>query len=141
MKTEIKTTDLKLTKHIKATPEQVYDVWIDAKSPGGPWFGAAKTILNATVDGLFYVAGVHDGKLYPHYGRFVTLERGKTIEHTWMSESTKGLDTTVKLTFTAKDGGTQVELVHLGVPDDEQGRAHTEGWEFVLGCIADRFAR
>lgn len=141
MKTELKTIDLKLTKHVKATPEQVYDVWIDAKSPGGPWFGAAHVVLNATVGGLFYLCPEHEGKRWPHFGRFVTLERGKTIEHTWMSESTKGLETTVKLTFTAKDGGTQVELVHLGVPDDEQGRGHQEGWDYVLGCIVERFAR
>jgi hypothetical protein len=33
--------------------QNVFDVWIDPKSPGGPWFGAERVILNPVVDGLF----------------------------------------------------------------------------------------
>jgi uncharacterized protein YndB with AHSA1/START domain len=55
-------TDLTVTKTIPATPEEVYDVWIDPKSPGGPWYGATKVIVDVAVDGLFYIALGHEGK-------------------------------------------------------------------------------
>ena len=84
----MQTTEIIVTRTIPATPEEVYDVWIDPKSPGGPWFGATKVIVNVVVDGLFYLAVGHESKMWPHYGRFTKLERPKIVEHTWMSEST-----------------------------------------------------
>lgn len=34
----ITTTELTVKRTIPATPAEVYDVWLDAKSPGSPWF-------------------------------------------------------------------------------------------------------
>ena len=48
--------DINLSRTVNATPEQVFNVWLDAKSPGGPWFGAERVILHPEVDGLFYHA-------------------------------------------------------------------------------------
>ncbi len=136
-----KTTELTLTRTISATPAEVYDVWLDAESPGGPWFGVARAILDATVDGLFYHAVSHEGRAWAHYGRFVALDRPRRIEHTWVSEATRGLESIVSLTFTPEGEGTKVTLRHSGVPDDELGRQHADGWGFVLGSIEDRFAK
>jgi hypothetical protein len=36
---------------------------------------------------------------------------------------------------------TRVTLRHAGVPDDDFGRQHREGWAYVLGAIEDRFAK
>jgi uncharacterized protein YndB with AHSA1/START domain len=137
----MKQTDLTLTRTVKATPAEVYDVWIDPKSPGGPWFGSTRLIFEAKIDGLFYQGFVHDGRDQAHYGRFVALERGRRIEHTWVSEATRGIETTVTLTFEETPKGTLVTLKHTGVPDDEQGRQHADGWGFVLGSIEQRFAK
>lgn len=135
---KLKTTDLECTRQIpNATPEEVYDVWIDPACPGGPWHGSTKVVLAAKVDGLFYTSLVHDGARYSHYGLFTQLERGKVVQHTWVSQGTKGLESVVTTTFEPKDGGTFVTLRHTGVPDDDEGRMHVEGWNFVLGCLAE----
>jgi DNA-binding transcriptional ArsR family regulator len=60
-------TDLTVSRTIPATAERVFDVWINPKSPGGPWFGADRVILNPVVDGLFYLAVKHEGRTWPHY--------------------------------------------------------------------------
>ncbi|MBV9888235.1 MAG: SRPBCC domain-containing protein [Acidobacteria bacterium] len=131
----MQTTEITVTRTIPASPEEVYDVWIDPKSPGGPWFGATKVIVNVAVDGVFYLAVGHEAKMWPHYGRFVKLDRPNVVEHTWMSESTKGLESVVTLTLDRQGAGTLVTLRHSGVPDDEAGRKHKEGWDWVLSML------
>jgi uncharacterized protein YndB with AHSA1/START domain len=136
----MKLTDLSVTRLIPASPAEVYDVWIDPKSPGSPWFGADRVIVNVALDGLFYIAVKHEGRTWPHYGRFLRLERPQRVEFTWMSEATKGVESIVRVTFEARGDQTEVTLVHSGVPDDELGRQHKDGWTWALSMLAERFA-
>jgi uncharacterized protein YndB with AHSA1/START domain len=110
------------------------------KSPGGPWFGSDRVLLNPVVDGLFYLGVKHEGRTWPHYGRFLKIDRPRLVEYTWMSEATKGLESVVSVTFQSRAGETEVNLRHSGVPDDEMGRQHKEGWDWVLSMLAERFA-
>ena len=135
----MKTTDITVARTIPAPAAEVFDVWIDASSPGGPWFGAERVILNAVVDGLFYFAVKDGAKRWAHYGRFLRVERPRLVEYTWMSEATKGLETVVSVAFDARDGETDVTLRHTGVPDDEFGRQHQDGWGWILSALAERF--
>lgn len=134
-------TEITITRMIPATPEEVYDVWVDPKSPGGPWHGAARLIVNPVVDGLFYFAVNHEGRVWPHYGRFVKLERPKLVEYTWMSEATKGAESTVTFTLEKQGADTKVTLRHAGVPDDALGRQHKDGWEWILGALANALSK
>jgi uncharacterized protein YndB with AHSA1/START domain len=135
----MKLSDITVTRTIPASPEEVFDVWIDPKSPGGPWFGAERTILNPAVDGLFYFAVKLEGRTWPHYGRFLRIDRPHDIEYTWVSEATKGVESVVAVKFESRANQTEVTLRHSGVPDDEMGRQHKEGWAWVLSMVAERF--
>jgi uncharacterized protein YndB with AHSA1/START domain len=135
----MKLIDLTVTRATPARVENVFDVWIDPKSPGGPWYGAERVIVDPAPDGLFYLGVKHEGRAWPHYGRFVRIERPSVVEHTWMSEGTQGLETIVTVTFEPRGDQTQVTLRHCGVPDDEMGRRHEEGWAWVLSMLAERF--
>lgn len=141
MPTMPKTIELKLTRTVHASPAEVFDVWIDSKSPGSPWFGAAKAILQPVVDGLFYHSVQFEGQGWAHYGRFLVLDRPHRIEHTWVSRATCGLESVVKLTFEPTGDQTRVNLQHTGVPDDSMGRQHREGWGYVLDSVVGRFSR
>ena len=136
----MKLIDITVTRLIPAPAEKVFDVWIDPKSPGGPWFGGERVILNAVVDGLFYFAVKYEGRIWPHYGRFVLIERPNQVEYTWMSEATNGLESVVAVTFQPRGDQTEVILRHSGIPDDEMGRGHEEGWTGVLSMLAERLA-
>ena len=46
---------------------------MNPKSPGGSWVGAERVILDPVVDGLFYIAVKHEGRIWPHYGRFLKM--------------------------------------------------------------------
>lgn len=135
----MKLIDITVTRVIAAAAENVFDVWIDPKSPGGPWYGAERVILNPVVNGLFYFAVKHEGRTWPHYGRFVRIERPHRVEYTWVSEATKGVESIVDVTFERRGDQCEVTLRHSGVPDDEMGRQHQEGWTLVLSMLAERF--
>jgi uncharacterized protein YndB with AHSA1/START domain len=135
----MKLIDITVTRSIPAAVDDVFDVWMDPKSPGGPWFGAGRLIFNPAVDGLFYLTVTHEGRTWPHYGRFIRMERPHEVEYTWVSEGTQGVESIVAVTFSAQGDGTEVTLRHSGVPDDEMGRKHQEGWTWVLSMLAQRF--
>ena len=135
------TFDLTVSRTVPASPAEVFDVWLDPKSPGGLWYGVERVLLNPTVDGLFYHAVQHEGRSWAHYGRFLRLERGQTIEHTWVSEATRGLESIVTITLAARDGATEVTLHHANLPDDDLGHSHQGGWTWYLDMLTKRFEK
>ena len=134
-------TNVVISRKIPATPNEIFDAWTDRQHPGGPWFGLNRVILNPVVDGLFFHAVEHEGKSWPHYGRFVTLDRPHKIQHTWMSEATKGLESVVTITLIQTGNDTELTLEHSGIPDDEMGRRHQDGWTWLLSMLAQRFEK
>lgn len=95
----MKLTEINVSRMIPAPQANVFDVWMDPESPGGPWFGAIRTIMNPFVDGLFYQAVLHERRSWHHYGRFIKIDRPHPVRHTRVSEATKGLESIVSLTF------------------------------------------
>jgi len=137
---KIATTEINLKRTINASPEEIFDAWLDQTSPGSPWFGVPKAILNPpTVDSLFYSMYQLEGRQVAHYGRFIALEKPHRIQHTWVSEGTRGMESIVTLTFESLQGKTQVHVNHSNVPDDEEGRRHQHAWGYVLGLMLSRF--
>jgi hypothetical protein len=97
------------------------------------------------VDGLFYFLVSHEGKDWAHYGRFLRVERpgisgDGIVECTWMSEATRGAESVVTVSFAPLGEETEVTLRHSGVPDDEMGRRHADGWTWMLNLLAERFS-
>ena len=137
----IKTTNLTLTRTISASPEDVFDVWLNPQSAGSPFHGVTKAIVNPVVDGLFYSMYQMEGAEIAHYGRFVTLDRGTLIRQTWVSELTRGLESLITIRLEAQGGKTLVTLVHSNVPDDDGGHRHEQAWGYVLGAMMKRFSK
>jgi uncharacterized protein YndB with AHSA1/START domain len=124
----MKTIEVRLERTIGAPLEEVFDAWLDPKTPGTPWNMGDKMLLNPHVDGLFYLKG----KNIPHYGRFTEMERPIRIQHTWVSPNTLGEESTVTLTFKKQGDKTMMTLLHTGIPDTEAGRGHGKGWKHFL---------
>jgi uncharacterized protein YndB with AHSA1/START domain len=128
--TSPKTLELRFDRLIPAPPAKVYDAWLNPKVPGTPWNEASKLILQPQVDGMFFWADQSSGTA--HYGRFTEVSRPGRLAHTWVSPYTGGQESQVTVTFVAQGEGTKMTLVHAGLPDDEGGRAHEEGWNYFL---------
>jgi uncharacterized protein YndB with AHSA1/START domain len=100
------------------------------------WFGTTRQIINPKVDGLFYLAMEHQGRIWPHYGRYLRIETPRIVEFTWMSEGTEGRETVVTIEMSGRDNGTQLALSHTGIPDTKLGRGHEEGWKAIVEGVA-----
>ncbi|HLK89485.1 MAG TPA: SRPBCC domain-containing protein [Polyangia bacterium] len=134
MSAKPKMLELKFTRTIPATPAEVFGAWLDPTHPGNPWTGAKKVIIDARVDGLFFFATAKDPS-WPHYGRFLAVERNRRVQYAWMSPFTNGLESTVTVTFEKKGDDTLLTLTHAGLPDDDHGRLHEDGWNGCLGTF------
>ena len=128
-----KTVTVTANRQLNAPPDRVYRAWTDPDEVRR-WFKPARLIMNPHVDGLWHSDTEWEGKHWPHYGRFIRLERPRLIEETWMSESTHGLETLLRVEFEPKGGGTQLTLTHSGLPDDE-AENHRKGWEEILSTL------
>jgi uncharacterized protein YndB with AHSA1/START domain len=136
MNKSTKTLEFRFERTIQAPPGEVYDAWLNPKIPGNPWNAAEKLILNPKVDGFFYWTF----KGTPHYGRFTDTSRPSRIQHTWMSPSTLGEESTVTVTFKKQGENTLMTLVHSGLPDDDKARSHEKGWNYFLNIFPEQFA-
>lgn len=139
-----KLMDITVKRTIPAPADKVFDVWMDPKSPGGPWFGSETLIMAPAppaVGSLFYFTVLWEGHSWAHFGRFVEIQRPGKVEYTWMSEGTKGVESTVTVTFDGHGKETEVTLHHLNLPDDELGRQTEWGWAHILASVAETLAK
>jgi uncharacterized protein YndB with AHSA1/START domain len=143
MTAPIRTYELTLNRTIAASPEEVYDAWLDPRLPCNPWHGCQRLDWNPRVGGLWYFLRVLSGDDHPHdrphFGRFAILERGKKIQLDWMSYNTRGLESVVTVTLHPKGGETLLTLKHANIPDDELGHAHEGGWAHCSNLLEQQF--
>ncbi|MBS0663102.1 MAG: SRPBCC domain-containing protein, partial [Verrucomicrobia bacterium] len=52
MKRPAKTIEFRFERVIPAPPTEVYDAWLNPKTPGNPWHMGDKLLLNPKVDGF-----------------------------------------------------------------------------------------
>ena len=127
--------DLAVSRTIDAAPADVFDAWVDPAKVSA-WFGAARVIMHPMVDDLYYISVPHQGRTWPHYGRFLRIERPRLVEQTWMSESTHGLESIVTFSIEPRGQGSDVTIRHTGLPDEKERRGHQEGWTSLLEALA-----
>ena len=106
---------------IPATPDAVYDAWIDGEKHSQMTGGAA---TGWPESGAEFTAW--DGYIR---GRNLALEPGERIVQSWRTtqfpESAR--DSRIEVTLEAVDGGTRLTLRHSDIPEG-QGKSYETGW-------------
>jgi uncharacterized protein YndB with AHSA1/START domain len=134
--TSTKAVEIKVERTIAAPPSEVFDAWLDLKTPGNPWHENHKLIVNPKVDGLWYWLSLGGT---PHYGRFMEIDRPGRIQHSWMSPNTLGEESLVTVTFLKKGEGTLMTLLHSGLPNDDMAKAHEKRWNSIFDKFGNIF--
>jgi activator of HSP90 ATPase len=118
---KLKTTTIIQKVVISASPEEVYDAFIDPRKHSE--FTGSEATCDPTVGGKFTA---WDGYIS---GKNLELEKGKRIVQEWITaEWPKGYPSSIlELTFRRVKGGTQVRMVHSRVPV-EQADNYRQGW-------------
>ncbi len=137
--THTKDLSLTVTRHIDAAPEALFDAWLDPAMlmkimrPGpNTLCSSAKT--DPVEGGRFEIVMGGDGKVLPHAGTYVTIDRPRKLVFTWESPfSIEG--STVTLTFDPAENGTFVTLNHVRFPTEESRGNHEAGWTAILGIL------
>ena len=120
MKLETTTLTQKVT--IPATPEEVYEAFVDPKKHTA--FTGSKATGKAKVSGKFTA---WDGYAF---GKFLEFEPGKCLVQEWQSTDwPEGYPPSkFALTFKKVPEGTEITMVHSNIPADQKDEL-ADGWE------------
>jgi uncharacterized protein YndB with AHSA1/START domain len=133
-------TDLTLSvrRTIKATPEQVYNAWLDPAvmtqfMAGGSDQIVAEARSDARIGGGFYVL-MRAEKDIAHQGIYKDLTPHSRIVFTWDSPYSPA-DSEVELLFTPVAGGTEVVLNQVKFLSEGARDGHISGWSKILARL------
>lgn len=91
----------------------------------------------------FYFETDFEGSRHAHYGRFLRLVSGQTVELTWITfeGGTEGTETIVAVELIPRGPQeTNVRLTHAGFVADQHRDRHRDAWPLVLEQMQQRLA-
>lgn len=130
---------VEVRRRIAATPEQVYDAWLDPESLGRWLFATPdgrmeRCEVDARVGGGFRLDERRGGELAEHWGTYVELDRPRRLAFDF-GTSFEATPTRVTVTIATDGDGSLVTLTHDGVWSDWEERTR-HGWGMILDGLA-----
>ena len=131
---------VRVQRTLSATPERVFDAWLDPEAlaqfmrPGDKM--GCDAVNDPRVGGKFSITMLGDGgSIYPHSGEYIALDRPRKLVFTWHSKATAMAKTEVTVDLKPMPGGkTELTLTHVGIPQDEMEN-HNGGWTAILALL------
>lgn len=135
---------VEVSRFIRAPRERVFDAFVTEAGvrtwmcPRGLTLPEVR--LDARVEGRYRLTMLaRDGERFIVGGVYREIARPDRLAFTWQWES-PGLpdnETLVRVTFTERDGGTEVRLIHTGFLDAAIRDSHNQGWNSCLNRLTD----
>lgn len=138
--TESKNPVLRVVRRLPASPEEVFDAWIDVDSlrewmcPGTSHVSAAE--VDPRVGGRFRIVMSNDAGDTEHSGEYRELCRPERLVFTWISTNTLDRETLVTVELRLIGQETELTLTHQRLPDAEARRKHEGGWTAIVAKLA-----
>lgn len=137
------TVSLTVTRHFDASPERVFDAWIDPQI-AVKWIFRDETseIVSARVDarvggGFSFVSRRKDGDL-EHVGTYLEVDRPSRLVFTFAVPALSPEYDRVTIEIVRRDTGCELTLTSEMTPEihAEWGEQTREGWARMLGTLA-----
>ena len=137
--------EIRLSRRIAASPDEVFDAWTHAEAanqwliPAGP--GSTRAQMDARVGGRFKIDMTSPDEFIPHHGEYLRVERPSLLEFTWVSPFTDQQRSVVTVELKAAGKGqTDLTLTHKLLPSAKAVDDHTWGWNACLDGMVARYA-
>jgi uncharacterized protein YndB with AHSA1/START domain len=120
---------------IAATPEVLFDAWLDPISlshwmrPGG--IQSTQARVDPRVGGEYEVIMRTDTNPIRHRGVYRAIERPRRLVFTWESPPTDNRETLVTVDFLAKGKSTEIVVTHEQLPESALP-SHANGWTSAI---------
>lgn len=133
---------VRVERRFHAPPERVFHAWTTAEELNR-WSDPDPTLASVEVDlrvgGRYTIAMARpDGTVHRVSGVYREIDTPRRLVYTWRWETIADFpETVVTVEFHRRDdGGTDLVLIHDGLPDNESGRRHTHGWTESLNKLS-----
>lgn len=137
---------LDISRVVKAKPGAVFDAFTKSDVMKKWWGPEGMSCPKADIDcreGGRYetLMQAPDSTTHGVRGTFTEVDPGKKVAYTWAwyTDDKPGNETNVEVSFTEKDGGTEVRLHHEGFANQEEPNQHNWGWTSSFNCLEQIF--
>jgi uncharacterized protein YndB with AHSA1/START domain len=130
---------LRITRHFEASPERVFDAWLDPAT-AGRWLFATPAgqmtcvQIDARVGGKFLLIRRDDDDV-EHVGEYLEVDRPRRLVFTFTVPKYSAETTKVSIDIVLDGAGCKLTLTHEGVLPEWIDRTR-EGWTMILDSLA-----
>jgi uncharacterized protein YndB with AHSA1/START domain len=127
---------LRINRHFDASPERVFDAWLDPATAGRWLFSApngemVKVDIDARVGGHFRFCDRRDGEDVDHVGEYLEIDRPRRLVFTFGVPKYSEAMTRVSIDIVPLGSGCELTLLHEAVLP-EWAEQTKEGWTGIL---------
>lgn len=135
--------EVRVTRRFSASPERVFDAWLDAEIMQKWMFGPAvrdeeivRLAIDARVDGKFSFLVRRQGVEFDHVGRYLEIDRPRRLAFTWGIAGESVDESRVVIEIVPEGGGCELTLTHAMDPKwAEYAERTTAGWSKMLDML------
>ena len=135
-----KTVTVKVSRRFKASPERVFDAWLDpAKARRFLFATPTSEVVRADIDprvgGRFLIVDRRDGEDVAHEGEYLEIDRPRRLTFTFGVPKYSKDYSQVSIDIVAVDGGCELTLTHEGVLAEYADKT-PQGWGMIFDGLA-----
>jgi uncharacterized protein YndB with AHSA1/START domain len=126
---------VRVTRRFEASPERVFDAWLDPAKAGRFLFATAsgqmvRAEIDARVGGAFCFVDRRDGEDVEHFGTYLEIDRPRRLVFTFSVKDSPGASR-VAIDIVPAGAGCELSLTHEDVPSEYASRTES-GWTTIL---------
>jgi uncharacterized protein YndB with AHSA1/START domain len=136
---ELQAVTVRVTHRFSASPERVFDAWLDPARAGKFLFATptgkmVRAEVDARVGGKFAFVDRRDGEDVEHVGEYLEIERPRRLVFTFAVPKYSSVITRVIIDVVPVGTGCELTLTHEGVLPDYASRTEA-GWTGILNGL------
>jgi uncharacterized protein YndB with AHSA1/START domain len=133
--------DVRVTRHVRATPERVFDAWTSPTSVA-QWFAPGegpmvRIDLDARVGGRFVFTQRRGDADVEHTGQYLVFDRPCRLAFTWKVPRHSADPVRIGIEVRPREDGSDITLTHELTPDwADAGNRTKDSWTKMIDVLA-----